>query len=242
MIDLPPVRGKLLRDEPLAPFTWFRVGGASSDRFAASIDLDGEVALDTSRFAWADTYDRLRGVSDHRDPAAAVDFSHAILPVLKDATATVGTSGILDGFPHRDALLKSFVEYLARRLQPAAFPAIGLALHFAKLTGRVSARSDKAAMEEFIAGLQSGPDRKALLQNFPLTDRMLASSHVSEAMIVWRMPGLIFAGSPTKPRSTCRSILQRQHRIRARHTPAPTTAAPTSRTTTCSAASCASSG
>lgn len=24
---LPPVRGKLLRDEPLAPFTWFRVGG-----------------------------------------------------------------------------------------------------------------------------------------------------------------------------------------------------------------------
>ena len=25
--DLPAVRGKLLRDEPLAPFTWFRVGG-----------------------------------------------------------------------------------------------------------------------------------------------------------------------------------------------------------------------
>jgi UDP-N-acetylmuramate dehydrogenase len=25
--DLPEVRGKLLRDEPLAPFTWFRVGG-----------------------------------------------------------------------------------------------------------------------------------------------------------------------------------------------------------------------
>jgi len=24
---LPPVRGKLLFDEPLAPFTWFRVGG-----------------------------------------------------------------------------------------------------------------------------------------------------------------------------------------------------------------------
>lgn len=71
---------------PLSIDDWFRVGGASSDRFAASIDLDGEVALDTSRFAWADTYDRLRGVSDHRDPAAAVDFSHAILPVLKDAT------------------------------------------------------------------------------------------------------------------------------------------------------------
>ncbi|WP_397418481.1 UDP-N-acetylmuramate dehydrogenase [Phenylobacterium sp.] len=26
---LPPIRGKLLRDEPLAPFTWFRVGGAA---------------------------------------------------------------------------------------------------------------------------------------------------------------------------------------------------------------------
>ena len=27
--DLPTVRGKLLRDEPLGPFTWFRVGGAA---------------------------------------------------------------------------------------------------------------------------------------------------------------------------------------------------------------------
>ena len=27
MIALPDVRGKLLRDEPLGPFTWFRVGG-----------------------------------------------------------------------------------------------------------------------------------------------------------------------------------------------------------------------
>ncbi|WP_293676342.1 UDP-N-acetylmuramate dehydrogenase [uncultured Phenylobacterium sp.] len=27
--DLPPVRGKLLPDEPLGPFTWFRVGGAA---------------------------------------------------------------------------------------------------------------------------------------------------------------------------------------------------------------------
>jgi UDP-N-acetylmuramate dehydrogenase len=40
---LPPIRGKLLRDEPLAPFTWFRVGGqaellvlpADSDDLAA---------------------------------------------------------------------------------------------------------------------------------------------------------------------------------------------------------------
>ncbi|MFN7230963.1 MAG: UDP-N-acetylmuramate dehydrogenase [Brevundimonas sp.] len=28
-LSLPPVRGKLLRDEPLAPYTWFRVGGAA---------------------------------------------------------------------------------------------------------------------------------------------------------------------------------------------------------------------
>ena len=33
MIDLPPVRGRLLRDEPLAPFTWFRVGGAADVLF-----------------------------------------------------------------------------------------------------------------------------------------------------------------------------------------------------------------
>ncbi|HRO33414.1 MAG TPA: UDP-N-acetylmuramate dehydrogenase [Brevundimonas sp.] len=30
---LPPVRGKLLRDEPLAPYTWFRVGGAADMLF-----------------------------------------------------------------------------------------------------------------------------------------------------------------------------------------------------------------
>ena len=33
MSDLPPVRGKLLRDEPLGPFTWFRVGGAAEVLF-----------------------------------------------------------------------------------------------------------------------------------------------------------------------------------------------------------------
>lgn len=33
MIALPEVRGKLLRDEPLAPFTWFRVGGAAEVLF-----------------------------------------------------------------------------------------------------------------------------------------------------------------------------------------------------------------
>ena len=30
---LPPVRGKLLFDEPLAPFTWFRVGGPAEALF-----------------------------------------------------------------------------------------------------------------------------------------------------------------------------------------------------------------
>ncbi|MDP1913453.1 UDP-N-acetylmuramate dehydrogenase [Brevundimonas sp.] len=31
--SLPPVRGKLLRDEPLGPFTWFRVGGKADVLF-----------------------------------------------------------------------------------------------------------------------------------------------------------------------------------------------------------------
>ena len=40
---LPPVRGKLLYDEPLAPFTWFRVGGAAQALFlpADAEDLAG---------------------------------------------------------------------------------------------------------------------------------------------------------------------------------------------------------
>jgi len=32
-LSIPPVRGKLLRDEPLAPYTWFRVGGAAEALF-----------------------------------------------------------------------------------------------------------------------------------------------------------------------------------------------------------------
>ena len=37
--DLPPVRGKLLRDEPLGPFTWFRVGG-NADALFLPADAD----------------------------------------------------------------------------------------------------------------------------------------------------------------------------------------------------------
>ncbi len=37
--SLPPVRGKLLRDEPLAPFTWFRVGG-NADALFIPADAD----------------------------------------------------------------------------------------------------------------------------------------------------------------------------------------------------------
>jgi UDP-N-acetylmuramate dehydrogenase len=32
-VDLPPVRGQLLRGETLAPFTWFRVGGPADVLF-----------------------------------------------------------------------------------------------------------------------------------------------------------------------------------------------------------------
>src|SRR3990167_5495654 len=40
---LPTVRGKLLRDEPLAPFTWFRVGGTAEALF---IPADAEDLAD----------------------------------------------------------------------------------------------------------------------------------------------------------------------------------------------------
>lgn len=38
--DLPPVRGKLLRDEALAPYTWFRVGGPADVLFIPADHLD----------------------------------------------------------------------------------------------------------------------------------------------------------------------------------------------------------
>ena len=41
--NLPSVRGKLLRDEPLAPYTWFRVGGAAEALF---IPADAEDLAD----------------------------------------------------------------------------------------------------------------------------------------------------------------------------------------------------
>jgi len=37
---LPPVRGRLLRDEPLGPFTWFRVGGAADVVFMPEDEAD----------------------------------------------------------------------------------------------------------------------------------------------------------------------------------------------------------
>ena len=37
---LPPVRGKLLRDEPLGPFTWFRVGGPADIIFLPEDEAD----------------------------------------------------------------------------------------------------------------------------------------------------------------------------------------------------------
>jgi UDP-N-acetylmuramate dehydrogenase len=45
-LDLPPVRGKLLRGESLAPFTWFRVGGPADVLFlpADADDLAGFLA------------------------------------------------------------------------------------------------------------------------------------------------------------------------------------------------------
>ncbi|WP_395671715.1 UDP-N-acetylmuramate dehydrogenase [Phenylobacterium sp.] len=42
--DLPPVRGKLLRDEALGPFTWFRVGGPAQALFLPA-DEDDLVAV-----------------------------------------------------------------------------------------------------------------------------------------------------------------------------------------------------
>lgn len=40
MTDLPEVRGKLLRDEALAPFTWFRVGGPAEVLFLPADEED----------------------------------------------------------------------------------------------------------------------------------------------------------------------------------------------------------
>ena len=37
---LPPVRGKILRDEPLGPFTWFRVGGPAEVLFLPEDEAD----------------------------------------------------------------------------------------------------------------------------------------------------------------------------------------------------------
>ena len=40
MSELPPVRGQLLRDENLGPFTWFRVGGPAEILFLPADEGD----------------------------------------------------------------------------------------------------------------------------------------------------------------------------------------------------------
>ncbi len=47
LADLPPVRGKLIPDAPLAPYTWFRVGGPADALF---LPTD---AADLAAFLWA---------------------------------------------------------------------------------------------------------------------------------------------------------------------------------------------
>ena len=42
--NLPQVRGRLLRDEPLGPFTWFRVGGAAEVLFQPADEAEIKAA------------------------------------------------------------------------------------------------------------------------------------------------------------------------------------------------------
>ncbi len=59
---LPPVRGKLLRDEPLAPFTWFRVGGPAEVLF---LPADPDDLRDFLRALPADVPVRALGVGSN---------------------------------------------------------------------------------------------------------------------------------------------------------------------------------
>jgi UDP-N-acetylmuramate dehydrogenase len=46
--NLPKIRGKLLIDEPLAPFTWFRVGGPAEAVFLPEDEADLAAFLEAS--------------------------------------------------------------------------------------------------------------------------------------------------------------------------------------------------
>ena len=56
--NLPAVRGKLLRDEPLGPFTWFRVGGPAEVLFLPA-DADDPARWDEFRRRYREELDAM---------------------------------------------------------------------------------------------------------------------------------------------------------------------------------------
>jgi UDP-N-acetylmuramate--alanine ligase len=73
---LPPVRGKLLRDEPLGPFTWFRVGGNADAVFVADVYAAGETPIE--------------GVDKHALVEGVRRFGHRSVQPLESVEALPG--------------------------------------------------------------------------------------------------------------------------------------------------------
>ena len=159
---------------PLSIEEWFLIDSSLVKPFMATIDLTQEVCFEERCFRWLELYrDLYRKTIDDIIPTE-LEFSHTILPFLKYAAREIDRRGILNTYGSKNALLLSFTQYLAQRLQPLAYPAIGLAMRYAKITGSVDAISNNDFTSNFVCQLQGGARRKALLGNFPLTDRLLS--------------------------------------------------------------------
>src|SRR5690606_31837136 len=105
--SLPSVRGKLLRDEPLAPFTWFRVGGTADVLF---IPADAEDLADFLKALPADVPVTVLGVGSNvivRDGGVeGVVIRLAGRPfggVTVDGTTVTAGAGALDAMVARAA-------------------------------------------------------------------------------------------------------------------------------------------
>ncbi len=163
-------------DKRLTIHQWFGIDAADIDQFIAGVDVDGAIP-DRIVLPWHEVVRYVDGLTAHSS-GAGPDFSQSILPFLKFAKRQLGEID-LARFAGERRLRQDFIEYLARRLQPPAYPSAGLAFHFAKANGAVGGVDDQDLLRDFLAKLQIGPERRLLLSRFPVGDRIQAEITVS---------------------------------------------------------------
>jgi UDP-N-acetylmuramate dehydrogenase len=200
---LPPVRGKLLRDEPLGPFTWFRVGGKADELFIPA------------------------------DPGDLSDFLRALDPAVPVTVLGVGSNVIVrDGGVEGVVIRLAGRAFGEIHIEAAEHQVIAGAGALDAMVARASARAGIAGLE-FYAGIPGtiggaltmnagcygaetkdvlvsawGFDRTGEMRVFELEDFGYTYRHseVPEGGIIWMQA--TFQGRPDDPDAVATRIAE----------------------------------